>query len=199
MGMTFGIFHVYKGHIDQVNAAFEGKHIVVQASAEWITVADEFEGDESIKAARSLSKQIPKPVLHFFYFDDDIISMELFQNGKTMAACGMDYSGQMQMRKIGMFVSLLDLEASQEKRLRTILHCENLDLKVALLEELFGVTLYIDVEQLREEGISCAKGRDDKKYLEYIDSVYTSYATTSNHMKMHLTYREARKESVCFA
>jgi len=38
-----------------------------------------------------------------------------------------------------------------------------------------------------------------QKYLLELDSVYTSYATTSNHMKMHLTYREARKESVCFA
>jgi len=168
MGMTFGNFHVYKGNIGQVSAALQSKHIVVQASADWITITDDFADAESSKAARSLSKQIREPVLHFYYFDDDIMAMELFQNGKTVAAYNMNYAGQTQTRKLGLFISLLGLETSQEKRLRTILNCEELHKKVLLLEELFGVVLYIDAEQLKDEEVSCFRERGDNKYLEYI-------------------------------
>lgn len=168
MGMTFGNFHVYKGNQEQIFAILKNKHTVVELSPDWVTVVDEFAADQSQKAARSVSKSIEQPVLHFYYFDDDVITLSLFQQGKCVASYWMDYAGQGHIKKIGLFISLLGLDSSCEKRLRAVLKFENLGKKISLLEELFGVALYVDHLHLQGEETSYLRMRDDKLYTEYL-------------------------------
>jgi len=65
--------------------------------------------------------------------------------------------------------------------------------------EIEGVAEYLSAEFMQDSLFPNFSEDFHQMTGSALDSVYTSYATTSNHMKMHLTYREARKESVCFA
>jgi len=169
MGTSLGNLHVYKGKQEEVKEALhQGEYVVADISKEWTSVfCREFRDGDTEKAAKGLSKTLAEPILSFQYFDDDIISLVLFKEGRISAQFRMAYTGDPYLKNCRNFISELGFDTSQEKRLRTIFKCSDLERKVELLEEFFGVKLYLDIDFMQEAISSFVLKRDNVLYLEY--------------------------------
>ena len=137
MGTTaFGI-HIF-GDRTPIDCGFAFRSF----SSGWQTCVDDFsekDPDYSYKAAKLISKHTDSPVLHFGLFDSEMIEFAWFLGGKIVSKYSDDEL--VANKKLFDIPSLIGYGDGQKKRLSTILNCSNIDLKMEMLEEYFGVCL----------------------------------------------------------
>ena len=106
------------------------------------------------KAARALSKRIDNTVVSVGYFDDDIFSLQVFQNGKLLLCHNSSpvYGYKKTAAKPAALAGELGLAPEDAESLKWILKCERCDEQVALLENLWGTQLWVDYDWLEEDG-----------------------------------------------
>jgi len=136
-------------------------------SAYWLTCIDDLsekDADYSYNAARLISKQTDAPVLNFGVFDSEMIWFEFFCNGKIVSR----YSDNelITNKKLYDIPKMVGYEDGNKKRLSTILACSDVDLKIALLEEFFGVCLLYFPKESQEAEMLCRE-RSDVLYQKY--------------------------------
>jgi hypothetical protein len=164
MAITFGSIHI----LSNTPVSYKSG-VFVSWSDGWQTMLPDTENmnrlsdpEKSCTIARKLSKELQQSVLWFFVYDEDEISFALFTDGKTAAAynCFSD-------KKISKVPALVGLEESYRKRLIKILSCTDIDFKIRLLEEFFGVKLLLLPEAIEEgdEDLSCK--RSNRLFLQY--------------------------------
>ena len=133
----------------------------------WLTCTDEISDEEpkyAYKAAKAVSKCTDSPVLYFNVFDGDIIYFEFFLNGKSAAR----YSNEelVANKKLYDIPSLAGYESGHKKRLSAILACSDVDLKISMLEEFFGVCL-LYLPEFRDCPELLFRRRGDTLYCQY--------------------------------
>ncbi|MGC5327681.1 hypothetical protein [Brevibacillus sp. SYSU BS000544] len=130
-------------------------YIIKRLSEGWITILHEdFHIGNIEDAALKLSKEIAHPVLSVGYYDDDVLVLNLFKAGKTVTTHVSDnaYGYEAKAGNAYKFVEILELEENDAGLLKDILKCENLERKISLLENLFGVCLWIKSEYVNDHG-----------------------------------------------
>lgn len=170
MGTTLGSMHFYKTDIDKISNLFNDGNFVGSISENWITVLDDsFYQGEAYDIAKNVSKQVDSPVLLFQCYDDDIIILKLYKCGYQKAAYLMSYDNPPKIKHCASFVTELGFDKSKVKTLRNILECDNLKLKIKMLEEFFEVAFYIHTDFITEGTEPFARGNEKstiKKYLK---------------------------------
>ena len=162
MGTSLTSIHIF-GNTAPVDCEFSFRSF----SPNWLTCVDDFSEkspDYSYKTAKTISKQVDAPVLHFGVFDSDMLWFDFFRNGKVVAR----YSDEefVSNKKLFDIPSLIGYDDGQKKRLSSLLRCSDIDLKIAMLEEFFGVCLLFLPEFLDEPNM-LLRERIDKLYLQY--------------------------------
>jgi hypothetical protein len=146
-----------------------------QLSEGWTTVLHEdFYIGNIEAAARKLSKKIVNPVLSVGYYDDDVLVLKLFKGGKAITSHVSDnaYGYEAKAGNANKFAENLELEDNDAGFLKDILKCEDLERKVSLLEDLFGVCLWIQAEFLNDQGEEhFCRNRDLSRVKEYSDEL----------------------------
>lgn len=162
MGLSLTGIHIFGTEAPQnVNFSFRS------FSPNWLTCVYDFSDaapDYSYKAARLISKETSAPVLHFRMFDSEMIRFEFFRNGKIVARYSDDEF--IANKKLYDIPALLNYEDGNKKRISAILHCSDIDLKIAMLEEFFGVCL-LTAPELFDEGNIPSCNRSDSVYRVY--------------------------------
>lgn len=162
MGTTLTSIHIYK------NPAFvDCDYSFHSFSPNWLTCVDDFSKknrDYTYKTAQSISKKIDAPVLHFGVFDSEMLWFDFFCNGKVVAR----YSDEEFVinKKLNDIPALIGYDDGQKKRLSSLLCCSDIDFKIAMLEEYFGVCLLFHPELLDKPEM-LLRERDDKLYQKY--------------------------------
>ncbi|WP_088228807.1 hypothetical protein [Desulfosporosinus sp. FKB] len=171
MGTKFANIQVLDLPICDVENLLPGC-IAKKLSANWTTILhEEFQIGMIEQVGKVLSKKIEKTILTVGYFDDDVIALHIFRNGKCVT-CHISEYAYGYKKKIGnpsKFVSELELPDSDTERLKGIFKCEDLAKKVELLERLLAAPLWIDKEALIEYGDENFKRERDTVFIdEYI-------------------------------
>lgn len=170
MGTTLANIHIYtENEIQVCELLSDNKYQVLSISKNWTSILYKgfIEKDPNI-VGRRLSKKISVPVLSFMYFDDDLMSLTLFNNGKTSAAYYLRYGYNPSLTKCKNFINDLGFEESDLPRLRKIFKCSDLDKKINMLEEFFGVALYICLDFIEEGTHEFIRKRETTIYDKYI-------------------------------
>ncbi len=166
MGTTLGNLHIYNTDPEFIKTLINGDYPIMRMSDEWTSVLDV--GLETVDTeAKKLSKSIDAAVFSFMYFDDDLISLKLFREGKKVAHYETYYERAPYVKSCREFLAAAWLEASLEGRLMKIFKCEDLGRKVEMLEELFGVAFYINSEFTKEDREKYRRTRGDAHFLKY--------------------------------
>jgi hypothetical protein len=161
-----GNLHIYNADSETIKSLINGDYPVARISDEWTSVLDV--GLEAADAeAKKLSKSLDATVFSFMYFDDDLISLKLFREGKKIAHYEIYYERKPYIKNCGEFLAAARLEASLEGKLRKIFKCEDLGRKVEMLEEFFGVAFYINSEFVKEGREKYRRKRGDTHFLKY--------------------------------
>ena len=158
MGTTFSSIHIY------VNNAIEDPFLEFRSFSDgWqtcITDLSEMDFNTVLKNVKRISKAIDAPVLWFFVNDSDYIDFVFYVKGKQAAKYAFE------SKNLYGIPGLIGLGEGNKKRLSNILQAADIDEKIAMLEEYFGVCLlpfpecFVTPEELKRE-------RSDKIYLEY--------------------------------
>ena len=149
-----------------------------QLSEGWTTVLHhDFHIGNIAVAAQKLSKKIKYPILSVGYYDDDVLVLGLFRDGKSISAHISDNSCGYEARlgNVKKFAEFLELEENDVSLLKAILGCQNLERKIYLLENLLGVCLWIKLDDLidqQAEGF-CRK-RNISVIQEYLEEFRTA-------------------------
>ena len=158
MGTTFCSIHVYSPKfLDLKNYSFRS------FSPGWQTLMLEDEGfsdpEDTMNLARTISKSTDAPVLWFFEFDSDALELRFFLRGKQTASHN---------KNIYQISQLLGYDSGGKRRISKILACEDVDQRVELLEEYFGVCLLPFPELMDENSQTLSRVPGDKLYQAYI-------------------------------
>ncbi len=147
MGTTLGNLHLYTRGGQYPDELISLRHMVLCLSDGWVSILDRaFQTDVLHKEARRISKAVAAPMLSFFLFDDDHITLGLWRDGRRIGEY-TDYPTS-SLKGVSAFGQSLDLNGEEMARFRHILRCADARLKAELLEELFGVALVIDTDLL---------------------------------------------------
>ena len=162
MGTSLTSIHIF-GNTAPVNCDFSFRSF----SPNWLTCVEDFSEkapDHSYKTAKAISKQVDAPVLHFGVFDSEMLWFDFFLDGKVVAR----YSDEefISNKKLFSIPSLIGYGDGQKKRLSSLLSCSDIDFKIAMLEEYFGVCLRL-LPELLDEPEMLLRERTDKLYLQY--------------------------------
>ena len=136
-------------------------------SPNWITCIDDFDESDanySYTLAKTISKHVDAPVLHFGVFDSEMIWFEFFLNGRVVSRYSDDEF--VSNKKLFDIPSLIGYGEGQKKRLSSILSCSDTDTKISMLEEYFGVCLLFHPEFM-DEPYTLLRERTDKLYQLY--------------------------------
>lgn len=136
-------------------------------SPHWFTCVNDFSDQApgyTDNIAKSLSKAINAPVLHFGVFDSEMIWFAFFRDGKCIARYSDDEF--VANKKLYDIPSLVGYEEGNKKRLSAILSCPDVELKISMLEEFFGVCLLYAPDFCDEQEILC-RHRGDSLYRAY--------------------------------
>ncbi len=166
MGTTLANLHVYNVHPESVKPFVNKNFNVLELSEGWTSILG-ISLEDADKEAGKLSKNIGAAVLSFMYFDDDLMSLKLFKNGKRTAHYEMFYEREPYLKGCREFLAAAGFDSAMETRLRKILRCEDLGRKVEMLEEFFGISLYIDPVLLKEEPGKFQRTRGDSAYRSF--------------------------------
>lgn len=166
MGTTLASLHIFTDDIESVKAYISKEYNAYNISKGWVSVQGNDLGSLE-KEARTLSRSIDFNILAFFYFDDDLLALILFQNGKKTANYEMTYSGGPYVKNLKAFMSAFKLEALLEKRLHDILQCSDITKKTEMLEEFFGVALYVHPDAFEDRTDNYVRIRGNTAYSAY--------------------------------
>lgn len=162
MGTSLNSIHIYGNLVpDKCGMDF------ISCSPGWLTCTVDFSEKEpgySYKAAKMISKQIDAPVLHFGVFDSEKIWFDFFKKGKIVARYSDDEF--ISNKKIYDIPAMIGYAEGYKKRLSNILACSDTDLKIAMLEEYFGVCLLF-FPGLMDEKETNYCNRTDRLYQAY--------------------------------
>lgn len=177
MGTKFANLQVRDLSISDAETLITGSH-AVQFSKGWTTIVHEdFEIGVIEQVARRISKKIDQAVMAVGYYDDEVLTLNIFKNGKSIT-CHNSNNSYGYIRKTGnpnTFVQELKLDEADRDYLKWIFKCEDLTKKVELLEKLFGIPLWISNEMLNELSAEYFIGKRDLSYIEiYIEEKKSS-------------------------
>ena len=140
MGTKFANLQVYNLQVSEIETLLPGC-IAKRFSNKWTTIVrDDFQIGLIEQEARILSKKIDKAVLSVGYYDDDVLALNIFRNGRSVA-CHISDNAYGYVKKTSnpiTFAHELELDETDTECLKWIFKCENLPKKVQLLEMLLG-------------------------------------------------------------
>ena len=140
MGTTLGNIHIYKEKPEIIKTLLSDEHIVLSISKDWVSILNPSFGSEgSDKTAKKISKSLSAPVFAFQYHDDDIMSLSMYKDGKTIARHYMNCSYVPYTKNAKGFVEGIGLEAKSQTKLNKIFRCNNIADKVEMLEEFLAL------------------------------------------------------------
>ncbi|RED55772.1 hypothetical protein [Cohnella lupini] len=152
MGTSFANLQVRACSTDEIEKALPGSR-AIQLSKGWTTVVcEQFQVGNLEKSARKLSKAIDQSVLSIEYFDDDVLRIAVYRNGKVIDS-HINENGYGLPKKPGkpkLFIKELEFESVEVKYVKEILACEDLGKKLQLFQYFLGVALWIDHRMLSE-------------------------------------------------
>ena len=168
MGTTLASFHVYQKSPEAIRPLLGEGYTAVALSEGWTSVLSRVGECELVdKPAKKLSKALDAPVLSFLYFDDDLMTLALFKGGKLCAQYRMNYGTEPYVAHCDAFTETLGWDKALSGRLRRIFKCSDLEEKIAMLEEFFGVALRVDAEFIKNGADSFIRKRGDAVFREY--------------------------------
>ena len=162
MGLSLTSIHIY-GNTAPADCGFTFRSF----SPDWLTCVDDFGekgSDYSYKSAKLISKQTDAPVLHFGIFDSEMIWFDFFLKGKVVSRYSDDEL--VANKKLFDIPALIGYGEGYKKRLSSLLSCSDIDQKIAMLEEYFGVCLLFSPEFL-DEPHTLVRKRSDICYQQY--------------------------------
>ena len=162
MGISLNSVHIF-GNTSRVDCG----HSFRSFSPNWITCIDDFsekDPDYSYKLAKLISKQIDAPVLHFWVFDSEMIGFDFFINGRVVSRYSDDEF--VSNKKLFDIPAMIGYGDGHKKQLSSILSCSDVDTKIAMLEEYFGVCLLF-VPDFLDEPDTLLRERSDNLYQQY--------------------------------
>lgn len=160
MGTTASCIHIY-GDFAAENIPFAFKSF----SPGWHTCVEdssEKDPDYPYKMARFIATKIENPVVYFSVYDSEAVFFEVIKGRKIVARYSDDSTES--NKKIYDIPSLLGCKECGKKRLSAIFSCADTDLKIALLEEYFGLALLYFPEA---EEAELARKKSDALYRKY--------------------------------
>lgn len=162
MGISLTSVHIYGGQPYAHNY-----FSFLRLSPSWQTCVNDLSDkgpDYSYKLAQMVSGEVDAPVLHFGVFDSEKIWFEFFYHGKIAARYSDDEL--VSNKKIYDIPAIVGYDVGNKKRLSAILACVDVEEKIAMLEEFFGVCLLYD-PQMQDSGDGLCRQRDDAIYRAY--------------------------------
>lgn len=158
MGTTFSSIHIYG------NDAIEDSVLEFRSFSEgWqtcITDLSEIDFNTVLKNVKRISKTIDTPVLWFSVNDSDYFDFVFYVKGKQAAKYSFE------SKNLYGIPDLIGLAKGNKKRLSNILQAADIDERIALLEEYFGVCL-LPFPECFGMPESLKRERSDRLYLEY--------------------------------
>ena len=162
MGISLTSIHIFG------TTAPEGAELSFRSfSPGWLTCVKDLSGktpDDSYQTAKRISREIDAPVLYFGVFDSETIWLSIFCGGKLAARYSDE--GFPANKKLSDIPAMTGCAGGSKKRFSEILACADTDLKISMLEELFGVCLCYEPE-MPEEGEMLRRDRGDAIYRAY--------------------------------
>lgn len=155
MGTTLGNIHIY----GQIPDAFVGElaeqYCTSTSCVNWTSLFSmEFQDPEWLcEEAGRISDMVSAPVLAFYCFDDDVVTLTLYKGGNDIAECGASAMEEFEptMRELSLFASEFEINDSDAKRLASILESDTeIASVINLLEEYFGVCLLADEDLIED-------------------------------------------------
>ena len=122
-------------------------------------------------------------------------------DGRLAAQYRMDYGAESYLAHVGAFGESLGWDKALAPRLKRIFGCHDMDEKVALVEEFFGVALRVDARMLEDGAEVFARTRGGMLYREY-EARQKRLSKINNRMRAVLTQETDAKLSnakPCFA
>lgn len=163
MGVSLTSVHILS---DETPAQYS--HLFRSFSPNRMTCISDFDGNDagrSYKFAEAVSRETNAPVLYFAVFDSEMIWFVFFRNGRRVSLYSDDES--VSNKKLYEIPSLIGYGDGQKKRLSTILSCSDIDTKISMLEEYFGVCLLF-YHELMDEPESLLRNQSDRIYQHYM-------------------------------
>lgn len=192
MGAKFSSIHIRDVSPDILQKLLLS-YKVKTISEGWTTILrEDFEIGKVDQEARRLSKKIDSAVLAVGYYDDDILVLSIYRNGKNITShvSSDAYGYTAKMGKVDAFVNELKLDNDDGELLKWIFKCEDLGRKVELLSVLFGIPLWIDSYTLKELGEEDFKYSCDKStVVEYMREAKAD-SKIKNYTKLKLIYEK---------
>lgn len=147
MGMKLTTLSLYGAEPAAVEPLLEPSDVLRAENLPWLTVATSVECEPQPnrrlwKLARQLTKGTEVTALLFNYFDDDLFSCELYQDGRKCASCRSGAS----WASLGKRLDALFGDKLASKAFRYAQRCCSLEEQVKLLEEAVGAAVFDDVE-----------------------------------------------------
>lgn len=144
MGMTFTTLNVCGAERIAIETLLIDTDQIRDKNAPWLTVVPSHDTEDSNlqrleKIAKKLTKASDAAALLFFYFDDDMFSCTLYQNGKKSASCD---SRQESWAKLGKTLGERFGDDTIPKAFRFASKCSSVEEQIKLLEETVGTTFY---------------------------------------------------------
>ena len=142
MGMTFTTLNVCGAERIAIETLLIDTDQIRDKNAPWLTVVPSHDTEDSNlqrleKIAKKLTKASDAAALLFFYFDDDMFSCTLYQNGKKSASCD---SRQESWAKLGKTLGERFGDDTIPKAFRFASKCSSVEEQIKLLEETVGTT-----------------------------------------------------------
>lgn len=115
--------------------------------------------------AKSISKKTDSLVLHFYLFDSLYMHFDFWMNGKI----AVKYASAefIKNKNLSQIPDLLGYKEGYKKRLTHILNCGNIEEKVDMLEEYFGVCL-LPYEECFDEPSVLKRSKSDELYQAFM-------------------------------
>lgn len=161
MGTTLNSIHIYADFLPaDMERSFRS------FSPGWFTCLDDLSDppERACQEARRISKEVPAPVLLFGVYDSDMIWFTFYRNGKVAAKYSDD--GLTGNKNLYGIPALIGYGDGFRQRLSGILACSDVERKITMLEEYFGVRLLFCPELSEEHDLPCCT-RGDAAYRAY--------------------------------
>lgn len=188
MGTTFVNLQIREFPVSETEKLLPGC-MVRNLSDGWTTVISEnFQIGLIGNVARKLSKKIDNAILSIEYYDDDMLMMNIYRNGKVVTSHVTD-NGYGYIKKAGnpiTFLQELKFCTSEAPYLKEIFNCEDLSIKMQLLQKFFGVALWIDHRMLNEAGEESFQYQRDLHLIEAYKNEIKRLNTIKNQTKIRL-------------
>jgi hypothetical protein len=193
MGTTLGSIHILTKDLPDKLMHSIGTGAAYRLSEEWVTILDQSFREQWLEPiAQRISKSVDKPVLSFSLFDDDLIELIFAKQGRSVASYRMTYGEPDTTRGLRSFVGFMKQHTDDAKRLRRIFDCSDIDRKIAMLEEFFGIALRLDEEMLKDATHSFVITRGSMLYEEYSQE-QKKIEKIRNRTKANLVYENDAK------